>query len=252
MTVYEAFCGIGGFSLGFRRAGFEIIGGCEIDPYARAVYRKNFGIEPDGDIRTVDHVSADIICGGFPCQPFSVAGLQRGTKDERDLWPELARIIRASRPKFVVLENVPALLSIERGAVFGRILRDLAESGFDAEWDCLPASAFGAPHERDRIFLVANSKGFGMGERGTQRSRNAAPLPMPSSDCGRSSTETWPVAWTEVSADICRMGDGLPNRAHRGRCLGNAIVPQIAEWIAERIKEVEMTFGEPTKQEEGK
>jgi DNA (cytosine-5)-methyltransferase 1 len=263
VRVYEAFCGIGGFSLGFQRAGFEIIGGCEIDPYARAVWEKRFEIEPDGDIRTIEHVSADIICGGFPCQPFSVAGLQGGTQDKRDLWPELNRVIRASQPRWIVLENVPALLSIERGSVFGRLLRDLAESGYDAEWDCLPASAFGAPHQRDRVFIVANSNSERRREKPISKRRSSyqakpwndgekEPLADAlgvGSESGWASRRPKEYARTSLPSDrrsawevepcMGRVVDGIPNRAHRLRTLGNAVVPQVAEWIAKRIKEIE-------------
>lgn len=293
MTVYETFCGIGGFSLGFKRAGFEIIGGCEIDPYARAVYAKNFGIEPDGDVRAIQSVSADIICGGFPCQDISLANSNRkGLEGERSgLWWELARIIENSTPRWVVLENVPALL----GLGMGDILRFFSEVGYDVEWDCLPAAAFGAPHRRDRIWIIAHANGdtmrnagriFGEGwqtgignhgetqsladtkgeRRGKTRelrreqsaewaSSNGSTVANPSSQ-GLQGHEQfqkpWPehgqpadsgdsgIRWWESEPNVGRVANGISNRAHRIRCLGNAIVPQISQWIAERIKEIEM------------
>src|SRR4029450_13011646 len=97
----------------------------------------------------------DVICGGFPCQPHSLAGRRAGANDERDLWPHFARLIRELEPRWVVAENVPGLLSSDAGRFFGTVLGDLAACGYDAEWDCLPASAFGAPHRRDRVWIVA-------------------------------------------------------------------------------------------------
>lgn len=250
MTVYETFCGIGGFSLGFKRAGFKIIGGCEIDPYARAVYAKNFGIEPDGDIRTVKSIPADIICGGFPCQDISNANPNgKGLDGERSgLWWELARIIKNSSPHYVVLENVSALLS--KG--LGDILRFFSEIGYDVEWDCLRASDFGAPHLRDRIWIVAhpNSSYALSKQRLNDRLGNSSKAMADSEregffegyinqegqTTGRGGQQH--TNWT-VEPDVGRVVNGLPYRSHRIKCLGNSIVPQISQWIAERIKQIE-------------
>ena len=107
----------------------------------------------------------DLICGGFPCQPVSHAGKRRGDKDERWLWPEFLRIIREVRPRWVLAENVPGLLSVDSGRLFGGILRDLAESGYDAEWNIVSAADVGAPHLRERVFIVAHANSDGAGER---------------------------------------------------------------------------------------
>ena len=101
----------------------------------------------------------DLICGGFPCQPVSHAGKRKGDKDERWLWPEFLRIICEVRPRWVLAENVPGLLSVDSGRLFGGILRDLAESGYDAEWNIVSAADVGAPHRRDRVFIVAHATG---------------------------------------------------------------------------------------------
>src|SRR6186713_3087505 len=159
MTVGSLFSGIGGFDLGFERAGFEIRWQVEIDAYASAVLAQHWPtVRRYRDVRTVcggclDPV--DVICGGFPCQPHSLAGKRAGSSDERDLWPHFARLIRECHPRWVVAENVPGLLSSEAGRFFGTVLGDLAACGYDAEWQSLPASAFGAPHRRDRVWLVA-------------------------------------------------------------------------------------------------
>jgi len=110
--------------------------------------------------------AVDVLCGGFPCQPHSLAGKRGGAADSRDLWPEYARLIRELRPRWVVAENVPGLLSNDAGRFFGGILRDLAACGYDAEWDCVSASAVGAPHRRDRVWIVAYPNGKRLQERG--------------------------------------------------------------------------------------
>ena len=166
MRFGELFAGIGGFSLGLERAGMKCAWQVEIDPYARAVLNKHWPDVPKHDdvqtfppTHTHTHdFSVDLICGGFPCQDISVAGKGAGLAGERSgLWNDFARIIRTVRPRWVVIENVPALTA--RG--LGTVLGDLAEIGFDAEWHCIPASAVGAPHRRERIWIVANSCGSG-------------------------------------------------------------------------------------------
>jgi len=160
VTFGELFAGIGGFSLGLERAGMKCKWQVEIDPYATAVLSKHWPDVPrHDDVRTfppththTQDFSVDLICGGFPCQDISVAGKGAGLAGERSgLWNDFARIIRAVRPRWVVIENVPALTA--RG--LGTVLGDLAEIGFDAEWHCIPASAVGAPHQRERIWIVA-------------------------------------------------------------------------------------------------
>ena len=158
MTVGSLFAGIGGFDLGFERAGFTIRWQVEIDPFCRAVLAQHWpDVRRYDDVRTVgrDLAPVDVVVGGFPCQPHSLAGRRAGADDERDLWPEFARLIRELEPRWVVAENVPGLLSSDAGRFFGTVLGDLAACGYDAEWDCLPASAFGAPHRRDRVWIVA-------------------------------------------------------------------------------------------------
>jgi DNA (cytosine-5)-methyltransferase 1 len=160
MYVGSLFAGIGGFDLGLERAGFTTRWQVEQDPYRRAVLAARF---PDAvrhaDVCAVgaaDLAPVDLICGGFPCQDLSFAGLGAGLDGERSgLWSEFARIIRELGPRYVLVENVPALLS--RG--FGRVLADLAACGYDAEWDCVPAAAVGAPHRRDRLWVVAYPRG---------------------------------------------------------------------------------------------
>jgi DNA (cytosine-5)-methyltransferase 1 len=197
VTFGELFAGIGGFSLGLERAGMTCKWQVEIDPYATAVLRKHWPDVPKhDDVRTfppththTQDFSVDLICGGFPCQDISVAGKGAGLAGERSgLWNDFARIIRTVRPRWVVIENVPALTA--RG--LGTVLRDLAEIGFDAEWHCIPASAVGAPHRRERIWIVGNARcepiGGSIAASAAERGEAIAPAsPVDTGDagCGR-------------------------------------------------------------------
>jgi DNA (cytosine-5)-methyltransferase 1 len=159
----DLFSGIGGFSLGLERTGgFKTVAFCEIDPFCRRVLAKHWPEVPRyEDVRELtgarlaaDGIAVDVICGGFPCQDVSFAGKRAGLEGARSgLWGEYRRIIGEVRPRFVIVENVPGLLSLGMGTVLG----DLSSLGFDAVWDCVPASAIGAPHRRDRVWLVAYS-----------------------------------------------------------------------------------------------
>lgn len=160
MRVLDLFSGIGGFSLGLERAGFTTVAFCEIEPYCRAVLKKHWPDVPCyDDVRTLtigrlaaDGICVDVICGGFPCQDISVAGKGAGLAGERSgLWSEYSRLIGELRPRYAIVENVAALL----GRGMDTVLGDLASLGYDAEWHCIPASAVGAPHRRDRIWIVA-------------------------------------------------------------------------------------------------
>ncbi len=157
MNVLDLFSGIGGFSLGLERAGMRTVAFCEIEPHARAVLNKHWPDVPCHDDITSRQFTpgeADIVCGGFPCQDISLAGDGAGLAGERSgLWRELLRAIRVVRPRYAIVENVAALLSRGMGTVLG----DMAEVGYDAEWHCIPASAVGAPHRRDRVWIVANA-----------------------------------------------------------------------------------------------
>ena len=168
MRVLDLFAGIGGFTLGLERAGFETVAFCEIEPYAQKVLKKNWpGVPVYDDVRTItaerlaaDGIGVDVITGGFPCQDISVAGNQAGIEGERSgLWTECARLIGELRPRYAIFENVTNLLNGERGAWFKRVLWDISALGYDAEWHCIPASELGAHHHRDRVWIVAHPSG---------------------------------------------------------------------------------------------
>lgn len=160
MRFVSFFAGVGGFDLGLERCGHECVAQVEIDPYALRVLECHWPDVPRfGDIRTLDPWSlpdADLWSGGFPCQPFSVAGKRAATEDERDLWPAWCRLIAVRRPRWIFGENVPGLLSAEGGAAWGRLVRDLAALGYVGEWTVLAARDVGAPHRRERLWIVAH------------------------------------------------------------------------------------------------
>ena len=181
MNVLSLFSGIGGLDLGLERAGMTVVGQVEIDPWCRKVLAKHWPEVPrHDDVRTCaewwgDRPAPDLVAGGFPCQPVSSAGRRLAQDDPRWLWPAMAEAIRRLRPAYALMENVPGLLA--RG--MGDVLGDLAACGYDAEWDCVPASAVGAPHRRDRVWIVAYAscpgRRIGAGRREQQQEGSEAP-----------------------------------------------------------------------------
>lgn len=346
MNVGSLFAGIGGFDLGFERCGMRTLWQVEQDPYCRAVLARHFPrAERFEDVREVGAANlqaVDLICGGFPCQDLSLAGRGAGIDGARSgLWGEYARIVRELRPRYVVVENVPPLLTGKgkrwERAPIGRVLGDLAEMGYDAEWSVLSAREFGAPHLRKRVWIVAyparDAKARSAPPAGTERQRarprgarrRARDLSDPSArrrkevaalhgaaapggeapalgehavrsrravadadadrrgeglresagerdgsadafGSGEQPDEGRPVhdadrrghrppqgeirprghcpvgpSWWAVEPDVGRVADGVPNRVDRLGALGNALVPQIAEWIGSRILAYEET-----------
>lgn len=155
-SLGSLFSGIGGLELGLEMTGrFKTVWQVEKDAYCRKVLAKHWPevtrYEDVKDVGKENLPSVDVICGGYPCQPFSIAGLMQGTSDERHLWPEFARVLHEIRPRYAILENVPNHLAIG----FGDVLRDLAGIGYDAEWEVLSAADVGAPQLRQRIFVIA-------------------------------------------------------------------------------------------------
>lgn len=183
MTVGSIFSGIGGIELGLERAGMTIKWQVEIDEYCRETLENHWpGVKRYGNIKDINWSGVervDLICGGFPCPPVSTAGKRRGSNDDRWMWPEFIRCIRTLKPRWALVENVRGLLSVNNGREFGEILRDLAESGYDAEWFMLGARDVGAPHRRDRVFIVAHSKCHGWrGSIEPQKEGYRAPAPQ--------------------------------------------------------------------------
>jgi len=277
LKVLDLFSGIGGFSLGLERTGgFETVAFCEIEKYPQKVLNKHWPSVPIyEDVRNVtgrqlsaDGITVDVITGGFPCQDISVAGKQAGIGEgtRSGLWSEIARLISEIQPQYAIMENVAALLSgptDQPGGWFGRILGDLASIGYDAEWHSIPASAIGAQHHRDRVWLIA----YPSGSRGTWRANNETDRccgynggkesqilyskEIPNAHCKRLEGWSLPIriqqkhsysgnncGW-KIEPRVGRMVNGIPNQAYRIKGLGNAVVPQIPELIGYAILEAE-------------
>ena len=237
LRVFDVFSGIGGFSHGLDRAGgFETVAFCEQEPFCRDLLAQHWpGVACYPDVRTVtaaalarDGISVDVLTGGFPCQDISEAGEGAGLAGERSgLWREYVRLVGEVRPRYAIVENVAGLLF--RG--LGDVLGDLAAIGFDAEWHSIPASAFGAPHGRDRVWVIAYP--------------DAARLPIPEHETllsawwraeGRATPE---CRWWADQPDVARVAYGVPGRVDRIKGLGNSVVPLIVERIGRAIVFVE-------------
>lgn len=285
MHLLDLFSGIGGFSLGLERSGaFKTVAFCEIEPYCQKVLAKHWPQVPIyDDVRTItadrlasDGITVDAICGGFPCQDISCAGKGAGLEGERSgLWFEYARIIGELRPRYVIVENVSALLN--RG--LDRVLGTLASLGYDAEWHCIPATFVGAPHRRDRVWIVAYSNhrricgrrtskgdntndakfGFGHSNDGTSKKNQETLADANGSDGSTRLQDRQQTHQEETISrldyriarygdlrnvgkdiwttepDVGRVANGVPARSHRLRALGNAVVPQIPELIGRAI-----------------
>jgi DNA (cytosine-5)-methyltransferase 1 len=247
LTVGSLFSGIGGFDLGFERAGFEIKWQVEIDPFCRRVLEKHWpSVRRLDDVRRIHGYDGndagpcpycvepvDVLCAGFPCQDISSSNKHKiGIEGEQSgLFSEVVRVVRGLRPTYVVLENVADLLVRGLDVVLG----ELAEIGYDAEWECLPAAAFGLPQRRFRVVIVAYAHGWRR-EIGSERVQ-AGPLSLGRLD--RDGLVQAELAAAEAAGRIRGMDAGLPGTVDRVRALGNSVSPIVAQWIAERIKEAE-------------
>ena len=228
-TVGSLFTGIGGIDLACEWAGMKIIWQCEIDPFCQKVLRKHWPeVKLYDDIHTINRDNAirpDVIVGGFPCQPYSVAGKRRGAEDDRDLWPEMFRVIQELKPRWVVGENVANFVNME----LERTLSDLESEGYETQTFIIPACAVNAPHRRDRVFIVACSSEMVLNtsgerwEKGDDETGNFGE--------GETEWESWTAdsfnghIW-ESEPDVGRVVNGVSSRVDRLRALGNAVVPQ--------------------------
>ena len=231
LTVGSLFAGIGGFDLGLERAGMKVSWQIEIDEFCNAVLAKHWPNVPrfrdikEVKIEQLDKV--DIICGGFPCQPFSAAGKKRGADDNRYLWPEMLRIIQGIHPAWVIGENVPGIINL----ALEDVCLDLEKEDYEVQPLIIPACSVNAPHKRERVWIVANRNGKWKPQLERQVAKE-----------WRWIGNGFEEAWLQAATRICRVDDGLPrrmDRAKRLKALGNAVVPQIVEIIGKAIMEVE-------------
>lgn len=234
LRVLDLFSGIGGFSLGLERSGgFETVAFCEIEPFCRRVLAKHWpGVPIYDDIRTLRGSPVDVVCGGFPCQPYSTAsrGLQRGADDDRALWPEMLRVIDESNPAWVVGENVAGFDSLD----LERVVSDLEARNYEVSPFEIPACAVGHDHWRPRIWLCAYTD------------RDKQPGRAVYAEVARRK-ELRPVA------THARATHGLSARldGHRTRSIGNAVVPQIPELIGRAITAALLSDGAPSAPTDG-
>jgi len=251
-TFGSLFSGIGGMDLGLERAGMKCAWQVEIDDYATRVLAKHWPAVPRfRDVRECGkhNLSAvDLIVGGFPCQDISNAGKRAGIEGERSgLWSEYYRIICELRPRYVLVENVAALL----GRGMGRVLGDLASLGYDAEWSVLSACSMGAPHSRERVFLVAYPTGVGFiwqwptggGHGGTKSTRGKATIGNSHGIVAQMGHPISAGSWKSSrysQSKILGVADGLSRELDELHGLGNAVVPEVAQWIGERILEASL------------
>lgn len=247
LNVLSLFSGIGGLELGLERAGLNTVGQVELDGWSRTILAHHWpDIPQHDDVRTApqwwlseERPHVDVIAGGFPCQDLSNAGRREGiTGPKSGLWGAMAETIRRIRPRYVVVENVAALLI--RG--FDTVLADLHDLGFNAEWSVLSACAVGAPHTRERLFVVAYRDDARCGDGGVGgvgdgsadfggREGDQVHLSAVADDCGGSFGSHW-----VVEPEMVRMADGVSRGLDRRRlfALGNAVVPQVGE-VAGRL-----------------
>ena len=246
MTHLSLFSGIGGLDLAAEWAGFTTVGQCEWADYPTKVLEKHWPDVPRWrdvrDLTAADFTArtglrtVDCISGGFPCQPHSVAGKRQASADVRDLWPEYRRIVSEIKPRWVVAENVPGLLSSEDGRFFRGILRDFAEMGFDVGWATISAASVGAVHRRERMAIVAHANSNGL--QGVQPEQVQREQDLPLHKAARS-IKDWVQRSDQFEPKLLRNFNGVRSGAHRLRCLGNAVVPQQFHPIFKAIAELE-------------
>ena len=251
MKFISLFAGIGGLDLGLERAGFECVAQVEINEFALRVLQKHWANIPKfKDVRDVGKhnlPNADLLCGGFPCQDVSLAGQRAGLEGKRStLWSEFHRIVCEIRPRWVVIENVPGLLSSDNGEFFTKIFRELSQSGYDAEWRIISASDLGAPHIRERLFIVAYPNGYigldGVLQTGRDTFSEWRKKSVWGFDWSKSKMESRPATilqrWQRLAvrqSPLIRMDDGIPDVVERLHATGNAVVPAVAEFIGHSV-----------------
>lgn len=275
MRHLDLFSGIGGFALAAQTvwgSRYENVGFCDNEPFSQAILKKHWPYAHIfDDIKTLrTPPTADLITGGFPCQPFSAAGKRQGTEDDRHLWPEMLRVIRASTPKWVIGENVGGLLTWDGGMVLEQVLVDLEGAGYQAWPFVIPAVAVGAPHRRDRVWIIAHADHQGQLGRGSSSQTNAQRLAesqqvgqdtrgavarrnknhrvntdpdtgglrrhqRQSSTQGSAPRSSWTQDWPAVATRLCSLDDGLPRGLARPKGWRNAALKGAGNAIVPQV-----------------
>lgn len=227
LRVLDLFSGIGGFSLGLERTGgFQTVAFCEIDPFPRRVLTKHWPSIPIHDdvraLKGADVGAVDVICGGYPCQPFSSAGKRQGAKDDRHLWPEFMRLVAELRPSWVIGENVAGHISMG----LDDVLADLEAEGYACRTFVIPACAVGASHRRDRVWTVAHAQDDGrqISRAGNERCNNSAPrqFGVRSQPCGNGASRHEATMADAISLGRSRQGQSCVGRSATPESQGKA------------------------------
>jgi DNA (cytosine-5)-methyltransferase 1 len=242
MKHLDLFSGIGGFAYAADQVwdNLEHVF-CDNNRFCQRVIEKHWkGSKIYNDIRDIKDEQADILTGGFPCQPFSQVGKRKGTADDRYLWPEMLRVIRLSKPKWVIAENVGGLLTVQNGLVFEQVCTDLEDSGYEVQPFIIPAAGVSAPHKRDRIWICAYANSS---KHKPQEHRRANSKTNSLQSQERQTLYPWRSGgtsdssdWIKAATELCGVDNGLPNRVDRLKSLGNGIVPQIAVEIMKGLR----------------
>jgi len=264
LSVTSLFSGIGGIDLGLEMTGhFKTKLFSEIDPFCQKVLKKHWPDVPIiPDVRDVDGTKyqTDVLVGGFPCQPFSVAGKRKGKDDQRHLWPEMFRVIKEAKPSIVIGENVQGIINTQMA--LGSCVVDLESEGYKVQPVVLPACSVNAPHRRYRVFIlaVANTKSFSRNDRENrnyskekQEERNVRGQSgnvantnskrgclweanrQDAEDARQSPRGEKTFGWWDIEPNVGRVAHGIPSRVDRLKSLGNAVVPQLAYVIGQQI-----------------
>ena len=241
-THIDLFSGIGGFAIAAERCGWKTVAFCEREKFCQRVLRKHWPSVPIiDDIHNLDgreYQGVSLLTGGFPCQPFSHAGQRRGADDDRAIWPEMLRVITEARPRFVVAENVAGIINLE----LDNVLSSLEAASYSVGAVVVPACAVDARHRRDRVWIIGSDTLANPGSG--RRPRPGQPVNASNQEAHRerqadesldgSVGQEW-----EAEPDVGRVAYGIPERSHRLRGLGNAIVPQVAEQVLMALIESE-------------
>jgi len=257
MRHLDLFSGIGGFAYAADQVWDNVEHVfCDNNKFCQQVLSKHWrGAKIYDDIREITDEQADIVTGGFPCQPFSHAGNKKGINDDRYLWPEMLRVIQLTKPEWVIAENVYGISTWSNGLVLEQVCADLEAEGYEVQPFIIPAIAVNAPHRRDRVWFIARNPQHARPHESKdtkshiKRTDHNPQRPHKSKQPERPNSirpklnESWNTNWYDFATRVCRVDDGLLNRMDRIKSLGNAIVPQVAIEIMKSLDYIKNDVG---------